>query len=229
MSALPSPAQLQKAWEDLREIHSTHLAVHDVKIPKAGKYSESQKAMWLAMLYFNREREVHKDEMSALARRDMPRLGVDQQVRHLKRDGWLLSGARGRHKLDPFNVSPEFLRQSARKRSSLAAATFDDLKTAFGGRCATCGAREGQPDPCYGGDPVVLQPGHKDPTKAGDERANIISQCQLCNRSYKDDFTFDDRGRVRAIAGIGPVRRATRDVQRRVYAWLKKKFPDAAK
>ena len=224
MTALPSRKELQIAWEELREIHRAHLGVHDVKIPRAKSYDGSQKSMWLAMLYLNRDREVHKDEMSELARRDMPRLGADQQVRHLKRDGWTLFGKRGYHRLDPFNASPEFIRESARKRQRLAAADFDDLKNAFGGRCATCGATENQPDPRYGGDLVSLQPGHKNPAKAGDDRDNIIPQCQFCNRGYKDDFTFDDKGRVRAIAGIGPVRRATLDVQRRVYDWLRSKF-----
>lgn len=103
------------------------------------------------------------------------------------------------------------------------------MRTSFGGRCAAYGTRENQPDPRYGGGPVVLQPGHKDPAKAGDERANIVPQRQFRNRGYKDDFTFDDRGRVRAIAGIGPARRATRDARRRVYERLKRRFPNAAK
>ena len=227
MNELPAPDRLQKAWEELREIHEEYLAVHDVTIPRVERYNERQKAMWLAMLFLNRHREVHKDEMSALARRDMPKLGADQQVRHLKRDGWALSGERGRHRLDPFAPSPEFVRQSARKRSRLSAEDFERLKRAFGGRCATCGAREGRPDPRYGGNPVVLQPGHKNPADAGDDPDNILPQCQFCNQGYKDDFVFDDRGRVRAIAGVGPVRRARRDVQRKVYGWLKKRFSDA--
>ena len=66
--------------------------------------------------------------MSALARRDMPHLGADRQARHLKRDGWALSGERGRHRLDPFAPSPEFIRQSARKRSRLSAEDFERLK-----------------------------------------------------------------------------------------------------
>ena len=225
MNDLPAPVELQKAWEDIQEIHKEHLAVHDVKIPHASQYNERQKAMWLAMLYLNRKREVHKDEMSTLARRDMPHLGADQQVRHLKRDGWALSGKRGYHRLDPFTASPEFIRLSARRRRRLSAEDFEQLKKAFGGRCATCGARESQPDPRYGGDPVVLQPGHKNPAEAGDDPANILPQCQFCNRGYKDDFVFDDKGRVRAIAGIGPVKRATGEVQRRVYSWLKERFP----
>ena len=189
VNELPAPDWLEKAWEALREIHEEYPMVHDVTIPRVERYNERQKAMWLAMLFLNRHREVHKDEMSALARRDMPKLGADQQVRHLKRDGWALSRERGRHRLDPFASSPEFVRQSARRRSRLSAEDFERLKKAFGGRCATCGAREGRPDPRYGGNPVVLQTGHKNPADAGDDPDNILPQCQFCNRGYKDDHT----------------------------------------
>lgn len=50
---------------------------------------------------------------------------------------------------------------------------------------------------------------------------NIIPQCQYCNQAYKNDFTFDDKGRVRAIASAEPVKRATKPVQEKVFNWLK--------
>lgn len=95
---------------------------------------------------------------------------------------------------------------------------------AFGNRCATCGAVAGEPDPRYGRDRVQLQQGHRDPSKPSSDRLNIIPQCQFCNRQYRDDFVFDEKGRAHAIAGLGPVQRASREVQRKVWEFLKGKF-----
>ena len=48
----------------------------------------------------------------------------------------------------------------------------------------------------------------------------MIPQCQFCNRSYRGDFTFDDKGRVHAVASIEPVRRASPKVKAAVRAYL---------
>jgi len=201
-----------------------YLAVHEVAIPQVENYAEHTKAVWLAVLWHYRDREVHKDEISAIVRRDIDGAAADQQVRHLKRDGWDIGPSPGRHRLNPYEPSQEFLNVNARKRMQLSGGDFDAIKQAFGGRCATCGAREGQPDPRYGRATVQLQQGHRDPHQAGDDPENIIPQCQFCNRSYKNDFVFDDKGRTRAVASVGPVQRASRTVQRRILDWLKRKF-----
>lgn len=54
--------------------------------------------------------------------------------------------------------------------------------------------------------------------------SNVIPQCQYCNRSYRNDFTFDEKGRVRAVASEAPVKRATRAVQEKIYNCLKELF-----
>ena len=226
MTSLPSKEDLQKAWEDLVRIHKTHLEKHGVKIPGVVRYHEKQKALWLAVLHHFQGEEVSKDFMSEVAERDMPHLGKDQQVRHLKRDGWKIQGSKpGHHKLDPYAPSSEFLNDDIRRRMKMGAASFDDLKAAYGHKCATCGAPEGEPNPRYGDDEkVVLQQGHQDPHKAGDIAENIIPQCQFCNRAYRDDFVFDDKGRVKAVANIRPVRGASRQVKRHIFEWLKNYF-----
>lgn len=217
---LPTPDELQAAWTELQTIHSEYLAVHDVVIPSAQRYDEKNKAVWLATLWHWRDREVHKDEISEVVQRDVQGAGADQQVRHLKRDGWDIGKLAGMHKLNPYEPSLEFVNMNARKRKRLAATNFDSIKQVYDYRCATCGAREGQPDPRYGRDKVQLQQGHCDPSEAGDDIANIIPQCQFCNRSYGSDFVFDKRGRVYAVAGIGPVQRAGAAVQRLILEWL---------
>lgn len=223
--AAPPRRQITAAFNDLKRIHNIHLTQHGVKLPADG----SNKAIWLGVLWACKDREVHKEEMSAIVQRERGGNPVDQQVRHLKRDGWnIVPGAtRGAHRLDnPYQPSPEWANEQARRQGQLAAGTFDELKRAFGHRCATCGAVEGEPDPRYGRDRVELQQGHRDPAKPDTDRRNIIPQCGPCNRQYRNDFVFDPKGRVRAVAAVGPVRRADRAVQRKIYDFLKEKFKD---
>ena len=221
MTTQPTPEELQTAWEQLQEIHLEYLAQHEVKIPQVTDYAANQKSFWLAVLYFWKDRKVHKDEISELARRDRPNDAADQQVRHLRADGWDIGQEKGVHQLNPFRPSERHANTHARRRNRLTATSFESIKKAFGYRCATCGAREGQPDPRYGGEPVKLQQGHQDPNKPGDNLENIIPQCQFCNRAYKGDFTFDDKGRAHAVADVGPVQRASKVLQEEIYQWLK--------
>ena len=217
---LPTPEELQTAWNEVREIHSRHLQMHDVKLPNSEHYSDAAKSIWLAVLYHFERQPVHKNFISDVCQRDKPILARDQQVRHLKRDGWRLTGAGGFHQLDPYQPSPEWITERSRQAGRLNARSFGDLKRLYGDSCATCGAREGRPDPRYGLDLVVLQQGHMDPAKAANDKDNIIPQCQFCNRAYRSDFVFDEKGRAYAVADIGPVKRASKQVQSKIHNWL---------
>jgi len=223
---LPDSSDLQAAWGELQEIHKEYLAVHGVKLPKSKHYTDSNKSLWLAMLFLYRDREVHKDEISKLAQRDLKGAGADQQVRHLKRDGWNIGDKPGLHQLYPYKPSSEWANASAQKTARLKAGSFSELKDAYGGRCATCGAREGMPDPRYGDQEVMLQQGHQDPSRPGDDKRNIIPQCQYCNQAYRDDYAFDNKGRVYAVASVRPVKRAHKSVQRKILDWLTHHFKE---
>lgn len=223
MNNLPTPQELQQAWEELCEIHSQHLAKHEVILPQSNQYDEIAKSIWLAVLHYYKGQYVHKNDISVICRRDKPDLGVDQQVRHPKRDGWHLTGTGGNHQLNPYQPSPEWITAKNRRKGILNATDFDDLKRAYQWRCASCGAEEGKPNPRYGEDRVKLQRGHKNPENPA-TIDNTIPQCQFCNRTYRGDFTFDEKGRVRAVADVGPVRRATEAVQRKIFQWLKDRF-----
>lgn len=220
---LPTSKELQDAWEELQEIHKKYLLEYDVAIPRASRYNETAKAVWLAVLWHYKE-DVHKDKISEVVRRDMKNVATDQQVRHLKRDGWDIGNKPGIHCLNPYKPSAEFATMDRQRRMRLEASNFEDLKKAFGYRCASCGAKEGKTNPRYGNDIVQLQQGHKDPAGSGNKMDNIIPQCQFCNRAYRDDFTFDEKGRVRAVANHQPVSRARESVQRKILEWLTQKF-----
>ena len=222
---LPTQDDLQKSWEDLCEIHAEHLEKHGVKLPKVRRYNDRAKSIWLAVLHYYKGEKVHKSFISQICQRDKPDLGPDQQVRHLKRDGWhLTSDGGGNHLLDPYKPSPEWETDKKRRDGRLNAKDFDDIKEVYENRCATCGTKEGEPSHRYGEDKVVLQQGHRDPSKPATDLDNIIPQCQFCNRAYRGDYVFDDKGRVSAIADLRPVQKATKSVQRKVYEWLKKQF-----
>ena len=220
MTKLPSRAKLQKAWEDLQEIHREYLEAHGVKIPRAKKYTDKAKSVWLAYLFLNSDRDVDKNEISSVVRRDMPGRAPDQQVRHLKRDGWDIGAKPGVHRLNPYKPSLDLLTSDVRRRATLNSRDFNDLRKTYGYRCATCGAREGRPDPRYGEAKVALQRGRMDPRKRGDKTKNVIPQCQFCNRAYKSDYVFDEKGRVRAVASVQPVKRASASVQKEILDWL---------
>ena len=226
MNRLPTKDELQDAWEELKEVHTQYLSKHDVKIPDCEKYNQRAHSIWLAVLFHFKEKPVHKDYISDVCQRDKPGLGRDQQVRHLKRNGWAVEGDRkGNHTLYPYEPSLEWINERVRRNGRLNAKTFDEIKVTYSGRCATCGSIEGRPDDRYGKEKVKLEQAHMDPDLSATDLKNIIPQCQFCNRAYRRDFTFDDKGRVRAVADIGPVRRASLKVQSEIFNWLMQELP----
>ncbi len=196
--------ELKAAYDKAADIRMNHLISDDVKLPNWG----TAKGYWLAVLIHCSPDYVHKDDMSEIVRKRIPTAAADQQVRHLSDDGWNLEGdTKGAHCItDPYRAHPKYARQLKRSQNLLQSDDFTTIKKAFGNKCATCGAIENQPDPRYVGDMVKLQKGHKDPEKPM-EKGNVIPQCQFCNRAYKDDFTFDNKGRVRR----NPLRAPTRE------------------
>ena len=112
---LPTAEELQKAWMELKRIHREHLAIHGVKISEASHYSESNKAIWLSVLWHYKGEEIYKDHISEIVQRDRPGFAKDQQVRHLKSDGWEIGPKKGSHKLDPYQPSLEFFEHGCQK------------------------------------------------------------------------------------------------------------------
>lgn len=213
-----SVQELEEAWDSLKVVHSRYLALHEVKLPD----KRSQKWVWLAVLFHHKDRPVHKDYVSEATRRVFPNAAYDQQVRHLKRDGWnLLPGKPGEHRLDPYSVAPDFSTEKARRHSRGPSSDFKTLKERTGNLCLTCGAAEKQPHPRYpGSQDVVIHQGHMDPAQSAHGIGNVIPQCQYCNQAYRDDFVFDDKGRVQAIASLAPLKRANTDVRAAALEFL---------
>ena len=215
--------KLQKAWKELKEIHKKHLQKAGVKLPK----ENSAKQIWLAILYDaykeNPNKLVDKNEISRIVIQLKPNLGTDQQVRHLKRDGWdLITEKGGHHRINPYKPATNFMYDLKRHEKLIPASNFEEIKKVYNGQCLTCGAKEGEKSWRYN-EKVRLEQGHRDPDKPI-TKDNIIPQCQFCNKAYKGDFTFDERGRVRAVASVDPVKRASEKVQKSIWKFLKSKF-----
>ena len=214
---------LEKVWLELKEKHAEYLDKYGVKLPREG----TAKQIWLSVLYeahkINPSAFVDKNEISRIVMKFRPDLGMDQQVRHLKRDGWnLITEKQGRHRLEIKEPSPSFAQDATRTTNLLLSENFDDLKVAHNNSCVSCGAKEGQAHQQYH-ETVQLQRAHKDPSKPL-AIENTIPQCQFCNRSYKSDFTFDDKGRIRAVASVNPVKRASPRIQKIIWKFLRDKF-----
>lgn len=87
--------------------------------------------------------------------------------------------------------------------------------------CQMCGLSPGDTDP-FTGRPVRLHVGHiKDKSLGGkDELANLRTLCSTCNQGAKNVTSL----KPDTIWLLAQVRRASRDVQREVYDWLRKVF-----
>lgn len=218
---IPTKMELNRAYKELTKLHRQHLAQYGVKLPT----KSAHKWVWLAMLYHYKGEYVHKDDISEAVEKVFPSAGKDQQVRHLKRDGWYIENKQGTHALVTLEKpSPEFQTELKRRSGRLSASDFDDIKQIFNNCCATCGAGEGKPNVRYGQDLVELQQGHRDPDEPSDDLGNIIPQCQFCNRAYRSDFAFDEKGRVDAVASVRPVKKAKEHVKKAIWEYLRGRF-----
>lgn len=223
-----SPEEIDSWYAKIEEYHKTYLQEYGIQMP--GRKSSS--ALWLVFLAKHQGKLVHKDTISAFVNTVDPKSGKDQQVRHLGGKGWYIlnKGDKipGEEKTIPsgYHVllslespKPSFLHKALKRAGRISAQNFDQLKVVYGSRCATCGSPEGKPHLLEPNKRTVLHQGHMDPHKAL-TLENTIPQCELCNQTYKEDYVFDNKGRVIAIASAGPVLRASKEVKEEVKKLL---------
>lgn len=216
-----SPEEIDKWIKNLKIDHDTYLKQYNINFPKSG----TAKSLWLVFLKKHQGVLVHKDTISAFVSSVKDQSGKDQQVRHLASDGWYILNKgdkipnensevpSGYHMLvNTESPKPNFLFKALKRAGRVSAKNFDQLKIVYGNRCATCGSPEGKPNLTDPNKITELQKGHMDPQKAL-TLDNSIPQCQLCNQSYQDDYIFNEKGRVVAVASINPVLRAAQNVQ----------------
>lgn len=230
-----SSKEVQSLHDKLTKEHAEHLAGYGVKMPT----KDSIKALWLIFLRKHLGSLVHKDTISAFVENVKPNSGRDQQVRHLSADGWhvLNRGDKiqnedvlvppGYHVLiTTESPKPNFLYKALKRAGRMSAKNFEQLKAVYDFRCTTCGSIEGKPNLLDPNKRTELQQAHMDPAKAP-TLGNVIPQCQVCNQAYLDDFVFDERGRVIAVASPRPVRAAHIEVRRMIYEEFDREFKNS--
>lgn len=170
-----------------------------------------RKELQLIFLYNYAKRLVHKDAVSAFVRKYYPDAALDQQVRHLgSQYGWYVLNKgnpipdTGEKVPSGYNYlvsietpNPKIIAVALKRAGRLAARNFEELKIAYGNKCATCGIAEGIRD-IRDNTIVSLQQGHMDPRKPLSLK-NTIPQCGYCNQTYQDYFCFNEYGRVISV------------------------------
>lgn len=151
--------------------------------------------------------------------------------------GWyIISGQRRDKECEEYNVKPgEYALISVEKHypnftnlkrtDNLSGDEWEFLKKQYNYRCATCGSVEGEPNIHYPNITTQLQKGHKDPNKSL-ELGNIIPQCDQCNRQDRNNFVYNDKGRVIKIANPQFVLRSDKKIKKTIYDLLKKDYGD---
>lgn len=224
-----SPEETEKWWSIIEGEFNTHLKQYRVLLPKKG----SAAALWLIYLKKHEGKMVHKDTISAFVNSVNPKSGKDQQVRHLAAKGWYILNKgdkipkedstlpSGYHLLiTTESPKPTFLFKALKRAGRISAQNFEQLKIIYGNRCATCGSCEGKPHLLEPSQRTQLQQGHMNPRMALSLN-NSIPQCQLCNQVYQDDFVFNEKGRIIAVASPRPVLRADVQVKKQIEEALK--------
>jgi len=214
-----SQYNVKKLWKDEELEHIKGLPDED--IPKMLDAKELQ----LIFLLQYMKCLVHKDLVSAFVRKYIPTAAFDQQVRHLGAQyNWYVLNRGNRIPDEGVTVpsgynylvsietpNPKMLAQALRRIGRLAATNFEELKIAYGNKCATCGIEEGKHD-VRNNSEAVLQQGHMDPRKPL-TLDNTIPQCSYCNQTYKDYFRFNEYGRVIAVNNPEILLQSPRDIQ----------------
>lgn len=168
---------------------------------------------------------VHKDAVSAFVRKFLPDAAFDQQVRHLgTQSGWYVLNKSHKIPDKDYNVpsgynylvsidtpNPRIIAIALKRAGRLSARNFEELKMAYGNKCATCGVEEGKKD-VRNGSIVILEQGHMNPRKPL-TLDNTIPQCKYCNSTYADYFQFNEYGRVVAVNNPEILLKSPHDVQ----------------
>lgn len=212
------PYGVKKLWRDDIETYS-HLS--DDEFIKLLDRRELQ----LIFLLKHIKCLVHKDAVSSFVRKHLPEAALDQQVRHLGTQyGWFVLNKS--HKIPDTEVAvpsgynylvsidtpnPKVIAIALKRAGRLSARNFEELKMAYGNKCATCGAEEGKKD-IRNGSIVTLEQGHMNPRKSL-TLDNTIPQCKYCNSTYADYFQFNEYGRVIAVNNPEILLKSPYDVQ----------------
>ena len=228
-------SELEQYYSELKEYHEKYLKKYGVKLSKLKRGNNYIKdTLVLIYLYANFENSVSKDELTDFLAEYGERQNDMQQARHLgQQKGWyIISGTRGDIECEKYDVhAGEYALISVKKHypnfthlkriDNLKGDEWEAIKAQYNYRCATCGSIEGEPNIHYPSRITQLQKGHKNPKKSL-EVGNIIPQCDSCNRQDRNNFVYNDKGRVIKIADPKFVLRSDKETKEKMYKLLKR-------
>jgi hypothetical protein len=220
-----SNEQINKYYKEISDSWNKNLKQYGVKLPKLIPQKYSKDVLVLIYLFSKIEQKVSKQELTEFLK-SMGHDSIDvQQARHLaQQSGWyILSGTRKDNECKKYNINPgEYLLKSIsepypsfkilKRTESLNASSWEELKSMYNNRCATCGSKEGETNFLYPASVTRLQQGHKDPSKPL-TIDNTIPQCSFCNQASRDYFIFDNKGRVEKIHDPHFILRSDKEIQ----------------
>ena len=231
--------EIKKIYEMISKNYNKYLRQSGVKLPKLtdiqGNYTKDVLVLvYLAQGYPN-TRKVSKGELTQFIRQYYPNINDVQQARHLgAQKGWFIAAGgrdnrdvvltRGEYKLISLEKPyPAFHGHRIEKIETGFPSYWENLKKQYKYRCATCGSEEGKPNIHWPNTVTKLQKGHKDPNKPL-VPGNIIPQCQKCNRGDRNNWVYDERGRVIKLANPIVIKRSDKEIRWKVYKILYKEF-----
>jgi len=177
-----------------------------------------------------KHKKISKGELTQFIRLYDPSVNDVQQARHLAaQKGWFIA-AGGRDNRDVVLARGEYQLVSLKKPYPAfhghrveETEDWEELKRRYGYRCATCGSREGEPNIHWPNTTTKLQKSHKDPTKPLVPQ-NTLPQCQKCNRADRNNWVYDERGRVIKLANPTVIKRSDKEIRWKVYKILHEEF-----
>ena len=223
-------------YELIKSYYDKYLKTKNVKLPNlmiGNKYTKDALTLVFLSQNYPNTKAITKSSLTRFIQRFYPDVNDVQQARHLgAQKGWyIVSGTRnddisdikpGEYKLVSLEEAyPGF---TGEKRIEMLSGDYwEDLKRAYGYRCATCGSKEGEPNFNWPETLTKLQKGHMNPNKPLIE-GNIIPQCEKCNRADKNYWEYDSKGRVIKIANPKVIDSCSNEIQWAIYKRLYKKF-----
>ena len=152
---------MDAAWREVETAWRDNMERYGVRLPA----ENTANRLWLSILWLHRGEEIHKQAIAKVVTHLRPDLFGDQQVRHLKSQGWRdIGGRRGWHRIDFTGVNPDWLIRQTRRGAAIPAESWEEVKARYDFRCAWCRVREGEAH-WFNSAVTRLQQGHKDPAR----------------------------------------------------------------
>ena len=228
--------EIIKNYTLIAEYHRKFLEKYKVKLPKLYLKSKfSINALVLAYLShgYPKQRIVTKTELTNFIKTYYPEVNDVQQARHLAAQSgfYIISGTRnditqikinnGEYMLFTLEECyPDYLNTFNKRAIVYDGDYWENLKSDFDNRCATCGSEDGKQHLRYKNTITELQKGHLDPSESLIP-GNIIPQCSKCNQADRNKWIYDLKGRVVAVNDPLVIKKSKKEIKLKMYEILK--------